>query len=335
MRFLSHIAALGLTALLAANATEAQDRAPDTIRLKDRSTLKGYATAYDATTRVLSFHTADGRDMQINLGDLDAPSVYRVTQSTIPKDNARAQLDLANYARDAGLYAHALRHYGYAEKADPAMNATIEKDRAVLREKAADFALENARTAIKHDNLREAKKWLTKIVEWLPDEPQADEAAKMLDGLYMRDPLHLDLPVAYNAPSILEVALAPGKAHYDSMLQKTQDGLTNRRGGNFSTTTWQSALIDGEQGLREIEQLEKTYTDAPSREVLTGYRKLFIAQIVELRLHLASVWTTRSSYNRAMGEVNQALALDPRNRDALAARARVAQASNSGVGWWY
>ena len=53
---------------------------------------------------------------------------------------------------------------------------------------------------------------------------------------------------------------------------------------------------------------------------------------VELHLHLASHFTTRTSYNRAQSEVNKALAYDPRNKDALAARARIETAVNNGWG---
>src|SRR6516164_9749304 len=113
------IAAFLLCGLFAAGSAAAQERVPDTIRLKDGSTLKGYATKYDDGAKVLTFRTEDGRDHRLALAELNTLSVYQVTQSTIPKDNAKAQIQLANYARDTGLYAHALRHYGYAEKADP------------------------------------------------------------------------------------------------------------------------------------------------------------------------------------------------------------------------
>lgn len=348
MRITPSIAARFLfSALLTASCASTQPHAPDTsgataqahvsdtIRLKDGTTLKGYAIAYDDETKVLTFQAQDGRDLYLQLVDLDDQSVYQVIRGTSPKDDAKAQIQLGNRARDAGLYANAVRHYGYAERSDPSTKAEVEKERALLRQKAADFALQNARTAIRQDNLREAKKWLTKIVEKLPDEPQAGEAAKLLDGLFMRDPLELDLPLAYNAPSTLAAELAPGKAYYDQMLRKTKAGLTIRNPGTQATDVWQLGLVDGEKGLREIEKLEQKYTEAQTRELLGGYRRLFIAQIVELHLHLASAWTTRSSYHKAMAEVNEALALDPRNADALAARAHIEQAASQGIGWWY
>lgn len=335
MRVVHSIAAILFCGFLAVGRATAQERVPDTIRLKDRTTLKGYATAYDDKAKVLTFHTEDGRDLRLTLDELDTLSVYQVTQSTIPKDNARAQIQLANYARDTGLYAHALRHYGYAEKADPSLKSEIDAERAILRRKAADFALENARTAMRHGKSREAKDWLTKIVEKLPDEPQAVEARKLLDDLFSRESPEAAVPRTRDTQRALAADLARSKSLFDQMQKKTREGLTSRSGGTQATNTWQSALADGDMGLKEIDKLEKKYTDPQSREVLASYRKLFVAQMVELRLHRASVWTTRSSYNRALDEVNQALALDPHNRDVLAARARIEEASSRGFGWWY
>ena len=67
---------------------------------------------------------------------------------------------------------------------------------------------------------------------------------------------------------------------------------------------------------------------AVTPEQLEGYRQMVIDQMVELHLHLASLWTVRSSYNKALGEANKALALDPRSEQALAARARIERAAS-------
>jgi tetratricopeptide (TPR) repeat protein len=333
MRFVERLAAISLCMLIAVQAATAQERVPDTIRLKDGSTLKGYATAYDDAHQVLSFHTEDGRDLQLKLAELNTLSVYQVTQSTIPKDNAKAQIQIGNYARDTGLYAHALRHYGYAEKADPSLKDAIEKERAILRQKAADFALDNARTALRKGDASEAKKWLTKIVEQLPNEPQAAEASKMLADLLAREAPEARLPRNTKSPRSLDDDLSKGKSLYEQMVRKTNEGLTSS-GGTNATNLWQSALADGDRCLKEIEKLGEKYTDSQSRELLSSYRKVIIDQMIELRLHRASVWTTRSSYNKALEEVNQALALDPHNRDVLAARARIEVASSRGFGWY-
>jgi hypothetical protein len=63
------------------------------------------------------------------------------------------------------------------------------------------------------------------------------------------------------------------------------------------------------------------------------YRKLTTDQMVEVNLHLASLYTTRSSFNDAVKATNAALALEPNNAAALAQRARIEQTANEGIDW--
>ena len=49
-------------------------------------------------------------------------------------------------------------------------------------------------------------------------------------------------------------------------------------------------------------------------------------------LHLASIYTTRGSFNAALGHVNRILAMDPENTRALPMRGRIEIAANQG--WW-
>ena len=48
---------------------------------------------------------------------------------------------------------------------------------------------------------------------------------------------------------------------------------------------------------------------------------------------MASHWTTRSSFNKALRQVNHALAIDSTSQAALSMRSRVEQASSRGWGW--
>jgi tetratricopeptide (TPR) repeat protein len=111
------------------------------------------------------------------------------------------------------------------------------------------------------------------------------------------------------------------------MVKKTQEGLTAKTTGSKSTAAWEAALDCGDRVLKELDKLEKKYTDPGTRETLGGYRVTVKDQMVELHLHLASALTVRSSYNKALAEVNKALALDPKNERALATRARVESAA--------
>lgn len=304
--------------------------AQEKIKLKNGQIVSGRATKYDADKQVLSFRTEDGKDVTYTMNELDGRSVYLVYSSVIPQDNAKGQLQLANFARDAGLYKHAARRYGYAEK-DPSLKAEVEKQRAELRRLAADYCLANARAAELKGDTKESQKWLSILLEKLPNEPQAAEAAAMVQQTYVQEAsARADEAVKDNTES-LQNDLKKGRAAYASMVERTRDGLTARNASQASNL-WSNALKDGDVVLKEIDRIVKKYPeDLKVQDGANRYRKLTTDQMVEVHLHLASQYTTRSSFSDAMKEVNAALALSPRNEEALAARARIEQASNEGL----
>jgi len=319
--------------LLLLAALAAPLAASETIKLKSGAVVKGRATAYDSEKEVLSYHTDDGKDVRYTMDQLDSRSVYLVYASVIPKDNAKGQLQLANFARDAGLYEHAARRYGYAAE-DPQYKEQVEKERIVLRNKAADYCLQNARAAQGKGDAKEAQKWLSIVTTRLPDSPQAAEASALLDQTFAREANARDDELEQKYESLLQKDLKRGKQKYDDMLELTRKGLTARNSSQ-AENHWENAIQDGEDVLKEIDKLLKKYSD--DERVVEGasrYRDLTVQQLVELHLHLASSYTTSSSFKKATKEANAALALDPQNAQALSQRARIEQAANEGLIDW-
>jgi hypothetical protein len=118
------------------------------------------------------------------------------------------------------------------------------------------------------------------------------------------------------------------------MIERTKQGLTARNSSK-SESLWKNAIDDGEVVLKEIDRIAKKYPDDPKvQDGAVKYRQLTIDQMVEVHLHLASQYTTNSSLKAALKEANKALALDPKSGQALAARARIEQASNEGLINW-
>jgi hypothetical protein len=258
--------------------------------------------------------------------------VYMVNTSLIPKDNARGQLQLANFARDAGLYYQAARAYDYAEKADPSLKAEIERERGIGRKLAAEFCLKKAQEALAQNKVKDAEHYLSLLVQKLSDQPQAEQAAQLLEQHYMKEHQARSSEIERQNAELFEKDLKKGKELYERMLQRTRDGLTARN-ENKAESLWEGAVEDGHDVLKEIERLEKKYPDEP--RVLEGadsYRRLTVDQIVEAHLHLASQYTVHSSYKKALEETNSALSLDPKSQQALAQRARIEAASSEGLG---
>jgi len=309
-------------------------RASETIHLRSGETVKGTAASYDAERRVLHFLVDGGSAKESSLDDLDGRSVYLVHASIVERDNGPGQLQLANFARDAGLYRHAARRYGYAVAADPSLASEVEGERAKLRSMAADFCLANAEEARRKGDAGEVEKWAKLLLKELPDEPQARKAAALLEEGYTARRAAEQEELAAEFHEALESDALKAKKAYDKMVEDTRKGLTERN-DTRAKRLWEGALKAGEDVLEEIDGLVATYGD--DARVLEGarkYRALTVAQLVELHLHLASQATVKSSLKTAMNHVNTALALDPGNRDVLAARARIEHAANQGLINW-
>lgn len=302
--------------------------AAEAIKLQNGDVVNGRATAYDDVKKVLHFRTDDGRDVEYPLAKLDARSVYLVHSSVVPKDSGKGQLQLANFARDAGLYQHAARRYGYAEEADPSLKAEVARERAVLHQQAAAFCLAQAKDAEAKGDKSETEKWLKLLLEKLPDEPQAAEAAAMLDRSYTQARAEKHAAVEAELSEDLKREAARGKQSYEEMVENTKKGLTARNSSQ-SERLWKSAVKDGERVLSEIERIEKKYPDDPRvKEGAQKYRKLTQDQMIETYLHLASHALIGTSYNQATRYCNQALALDAQSPAALSMRSRIEAAAS-------
>lgn len=323
LRSAASVAALALLALPAGAAT---------LKLKNGTTVTGKVTRYDATAKTLYVTTDDGKDVTYALDQLDARSVYLVNASLVPPDDANKQLQVANFARDAGLYAHAARRYGTAAKLDPALKANVDAEMTKLKRMAAQDCMKNARAAVAKNDLAEAEKWLTVLIEKLPDEPEAKEAAAALDNHYAKTRAAKIEAADKKASDALKRDIEKGKKQYAEMVEKTKKGL-QARGDSQAKGLFNGALADGKAVLGVIDDLEEKYDDQQTRESAASYRSAVVDQMVDVHLHLASLETVKSDYRGALKEVNAALALDPKNQRALAARARIEEASAQGWGW--
>lgn len=309
-------------------------KAGDYVKLKNGERLEGQATAYDDKTRILSFQLKSGEEREIPVDDLNGRSYYQVIRSKVPKDNARGQLQLANFARDVGLYAHSVRHYEYAMKADSGLKKEIDADLAILRREAGSWAMGIVRDALQKGDRTKAERWLKKIVAKLPNEPVANEARAMLERYHSETQAKKDDELERKHAEKLKRELKTAKKHYDDMLEGNMKALTNTGSGNKAVSAWEGAIKDGEHALEELQKFMKSHSDeADVIDAVSGYTKIINEQLIEMHLGLASHWSTRSSYNKAQGEVNLALAIDPKNKDARSMRARIEEAASRGLGW--
>lgn len=303
------------------------------IKVKSLGTLRGQATAYDNTTKILTFVTDDGRTHQIHADQLDRGSAYRLAKSKADKNDGMDQLKLGNFARDIELYAHAVRHYGYAVKDDPSLEQAVEGELTVLRREAAEYCMRLAEEAMRKGDEKEAEKWLTTMVDKLPNEPMTARASTMLEQLYAKNHAAMDDHLEQGHEELLANELKTGKKYYDSMLQKIQKGLANSSKTSSAKRLYEGAFSDGQRALRDIDKAEKKLGRAEVGATLDGYREVITEHMVDAQLHIASLYTTRSSFQQALAAVNKALSIDSGNKRALSTRARIENAAATS-GWW-
>jgi len=302
------------------------------ITLKDGKTLDCKVTGYDSATKTLQVRLQDGRAMQYTMDELDARSVYLVNASLIPKNDAKAQLLTANFARDAGLYAHAVRRYKDAAKLDPSLQGTVDAEMGKLRRAAAEWCAATARAAAGKGNFKEAEKWAKVLIEKLPGEPEAAQAKSALDQYYAQNREKKMAEADAKASAALQKDIEQGKKRYQQMVDKSKQAL--QAGSNSEATgLYRGALADGKAVLKEIDEIEKKYDDPAIKEQAASYRQVVTDQIIEVHLNMASQLATQSDYRGAQQAVNQALALDPKNEAALSMRVRIEDYSSRGLGW--
>ena len=305
--------------------------ASEKIKLKSGKVVQGTAQSYDDAKQVLHFRLTDGKEMAYPLDQLDARSVYLVHASVVPKDNAKGQLQLANFARDAGIFEHAVRRYGYVEEADPSLKPEVDRERAKLRQMAADACMKKAQEARAKNDDREAEKWLKVMLERLPDEPQTVDAARLLEANYTKVRNEKQAKAEEELTEEVKRQIKPGKASYERMVENTKKGFS-AKSDSQAAKLWKSAIQDGEKVLRELDKLNEKYgSDQRVADGVAKYRRLTAEQMIEANLSLASQEMVKSSFKQAQKYCNAALALDTQNPQALAMRARIETAANEGV----
>jgi tetratricopeptide (TPR) repeat protein len=302
------------------------------LNLKDGTTVDCKVQSYDPATKTLHVVLQDGKAAQYRMDELDARSAYLLNASLIPKDDAKAQLMTANFARDAGLYAHAARRYRDAAKLDPSLTATVDAEMTKLRRAAAEFCASNAHVAAAKGDFAEAEKWCKILIEKLPGEPEAAQAKTALDNYYSQNREKKMAAADEKADAALQKDVEKGKARYAQMVDKSKQAL-QATGTSQSESLFRGAIADGTAVLKQIDDLEKKYDDPKVKEQAAGYRKVVTDQVMEVHLNIANLQCTKSDYRGAQQEVNAVLAMDPKNQAALSMRERIQDYSSRGLGW--
>ncbi len=321
-----------LTGAIALVAILAGVSLAETLVLGDGTQLAGKATHYDSTTETLTWELETGTSRDVKLGEMRQSSAYRVLKGQVPKESGEGQLQLANFARDIEYFAHSVRHYENALKADPSLQSRVDAEIETLKSRAAQWGMARAQEAITKRDIHKAEEWLTKIVTKVPDTPEAKQAQAMLDEYYDKVHDQRTAEADREHEEVLQKGLAGAKKAYDDMVEANKKGLTDEKAGSKAVKSFEAAIKHGERAMRDLASFEKKNPTGYG-ELLPTYNKAVNDQLIEVNLNLATHWATRNSYNKALGYANKALAIDPQNEQAMNLRNRIIDASSRGARW--
>jgi hypothetical protein len=314
--------------------------AQEEVNLKDGGVIKGRVTEDDGTKIVVALKGEDGGSGTARLTyDQLAPStIYRLRLVRTPRTDAKAQLELATYAFDNGQWDDARLSYFLAEAADKKEGGKLKPQLEALVERAAPVAMQMAQKDAEAGRNVSAEQRLSRLLEHLPESPQADKAREMLNAIKTKvmderekaRKAEVEEEVREKAQEIM----GPLKARYDRAQGMVRDALANTRKQSAAIQGFRDAIAEFE-GLRKdlAQALQDQGPKSDFGRHYASWDKMVKNDIVNTRLNLASLYFVRSSLMDANNEVNAALALVPDSSAALAMRGRLEVASSEGGRW--
>jgi hypothetical protein len=320
--------------LLFASALLCAPLRADEVVLKDHHILHG--TVISSTPEAVVFdHEAGALSEQLTLPvDRIEPYSFYVIRKAAAGDDAQAHMQLGQFCLANGLHTRAREEFYQAQNLDPTLAEKAQEHTQTSREETAKELLAQADAfGDKHETFHE-RDALRQIVNNFPDTSYADAARQQLtDGIH----LVLGQRAAARAKEEHEQGeheLARVHRIEDRAAAYMTQGLNQKELGQ-SLKDYQRAITEYQRATHELIKLQHTYKgDAGLTETLVAELQQVQGDLIDTHLDVGSVYLTRTSYQQALAQANQCLAIDPQSAQAQAFKTRVANASShNGVVW--
>jgi Zn-dependent M16 (insulinase) family peptidase len=200
---------------------------------------------------------------------------------------------------------------------------------------AADARLAKAEAALEKGDSKTAQHEISILLTEFPDEPAADEASKLLVKIEASEEERRTESVEDRTEEVAKL-LAPIEKRHEKAVQKNMDGLRAGKSTSKMRKNFETSMQESQRAYDALAKLKKKHGDDPQfMRAATALEGEIEHQYVQTSLNLASIYLTRGSLNRAMGIVNEVLAMAPKNPEAMAMRARIESAANNNSwgGW--
>lgn len=323
MKFTKELASALAALLLIATPAVSQDE----IVLQDHHILHGQVISSTADSVVFE-HVVGGTSEQqtYSVDDIDPHSFYIIRTHAIG-DDAAAHVELGKYCMAQGLCTRARNQFIEAGKLDPSLKAQLEPLMAEGRAGTASQLLEKANALQKSGDHAGALREATAVIRMFPDSPSADKARELVGTAHENISEQRSAQEASAAASSANEEIARVQKDLQRAADLDKKGLQSKEQDQAlqsfanSITLYQKSLKDltglakaPQQGKDEVQKIQDLIDQ--TTDTLVG-----------VYINAGSIYMTRTDYNSALREANQALAIAPDSGTAKSFRARVASAS--------
>lgn len=327
--------AVGIALFIAASASG------ETIRLRNGTSMDGVVTNSDDVGLTLRI-VRNGIDGTATFprDQVDPHSWYRVRSVAVP-DVAAERLALARYCLENGLFASAESELLRASSLDPTLETTVRELRGHVAEATATSLLHLAQSALDRGDLSESERLASIVLARFGTSTSAGAADDLLDDV-LRRKSELEHQAAEDRKRTVETKVASNQeakltdvlAVLDAARRTNREALRLHQSSG-SEQAFRMAIGQYERALKLLARLETDAAEGPPewRTRVAETRRLGLQEAVGVHLNLGSLFLVRGSYSAALDHANEALALDPENRQALEFRARVELAATQSRRW--
>jgi tetratricopeptide (TPR) repeat protein len=282
------------------------------LELKSGEVLDGTPIAVD-DARVVVRPKNGSSERIVQRADLTVRGYLKARAATLG-DDGMAHLEIARLAIDAGLHAFARSHLAHAEHFDAALAEATAELRAESDRRGAATLLALADDAANRGDTKDAKRLAELVVRRYPDTPAHLDAIAVLDSL----------ATSTKPKAVSSGARTPDPIQATSELAKTIASAREHQLDGRKIAKGNKAREHYEHAISALERMlvrEKDHDGADADH--TALHLTANALLVELRLDLGHVYSTRGSFENAREQGALALALAPDDPTVKEFRAHV------------
>jgi len=334
---------LAVSVVLGFLATEAA--AQQLVFLKDGGVYKVTVLKSDWETVTVSLPLeAGGAETHVVPVELFEPHCYYNIRNKALEGDAKGRIQLAKYSVDNDMFSRAKAQMDQARALDPAAVEEFMRTRfPEIKEGLAQRLLETGQRSLRRGSTKNAKKWASVILTKFEGTAAEAGAEKLLAEVQAKQDEERTKKRANRRrveAQDEERDARQVEAERDKLLKPIEKLLdeanaANERGLRAKSVTkskdpLESAARKYEQAAKRAEASLKQSPDEKTTKSLQEMKNDAIHGGVQAYLNLAHSMSSRGSYQKAVAYTNKALALDPDNAEAKAARATI---STTASGW--